>query len=113
MRYFFLVIYCFLLSNCYYSDGCIYSPQMVNCYIDKGKPYPPPAWYQKKDSIGHTNSKQRSKDLKSCGSDDTLMDFSSGYENFRKCMKSKGYIRFEPAECGYQKPQWSTGKCNL
>ena len=65
MRYslFFL---CFILNGCWYSNGCFYTPQMVNC-VDKGKEYPLIAGYQKKELLGHTNSKQRWKDLVSCG----------------------------------------------
>lgn len=86
---------------------------MVNCFLEKGDPFPAIARYQKKDRIGHTNSMQRLKDVKSCGSDNNLINFSYGYKNFRECMELKGYIRFEPIECGYQNPKYNTGKCNL
>ena len=121
MRYslFFL---CFILNGCWYSNGCFYTPQIVNC-VDKGKEYPLIAGYQKKELLGHTNSKQRWKDLVSCGGkygDINLHYYPQNYQingkrykNLDECMNTKGYIYLSPAECGYQDPKRNKGKCNL
>ncbi|BFU59167.1 MULTISPECIES: hypothetical protein [Rodentibacter] len=112
-----------LLSSCYYSKGCIYTPQMVNCYIDKGRVYPLIAGYQKQNTIGSTDSIQRWKDILMCGGtygDINLKNYPTDYKirgkhykDLDECMEQKGYIYFHPAECGTQNPKWSTGKCNL
>ena len=121
MRY-TLFLLCFILKGCWYSNGCFYTPQMVNC-VDKGKEYPLIAGYQKKELLGHTNSKQRWKDLVSCGGkygDINLHYYPQNYQindkrykNLDECMNTKGYIYLSPAECGYQDPKWDKGKCNL
>ena len=105
------------MSNCYYSDGCIYSPQMVNCYIEKGEVFSPISRYQKPYSLGKTDSNQRWKDVISCGGkyldyDQTSIPFNK-QETFHYCMLGKGYIHLSPAQCGYQNPKYNTGKCNL
>ena len=117
-----LFILCFILNGCWYSNGCFYTPQMVNC-VDKGKEYPLIAGYQKKELLGHTNSKQRWKDLVSCGGkygDINLHYYPQNYQindkrykNLDECMNTKGYIYLSHAECGYQDPKWDKGKCNL
>ena len=121
MRYTSFLL-CFILNGCWYSNGCFYTPQMVNC-VDKGKEYPLIAGYQKKELLGHTNSKQRWKDLVSCGGkygDINLHYYPQNYQindkrykNLDECMNTKGYIYLSPAECGYQDPKWDKGKCNL
>ena len=121
MRYTSFLL-CFILNGCWYSNGCFYTPQMVNC-VDKGKEYPLIAGYQKKELLGHTNSKQRWKDLVSCGGkygDINLHYYPQNYQindkrykNLDQCMNTKGYIYLSPAECGYQDPKWDKGKCNL
>ena len=113
-----LFILCFILNGCWYSNGCFYTPQMVNC-VDKGKEYPLIAGYQKKELLGHTNSKQRWKDLVSCGGkygDINLHYYPQNYQindkrykNLDECMNTKGYIYLSPAECGYQDPKWDKG----
>ena len=121
MRYTSFLL-CFILNGCWYSNGCFYTPQMVNC-VDKGKEYPLIAGYQKKELLGHTNSKQRWKNLVSCGGkygDINLHYYPQNYQingkrykNLDECMNTKGYIYLSPAECGYQDPKWDNGKCNL
>ena len=121
MRY-SLFLLCFILNGCWYSNGCFYTPQMVNC-VDKGKEYPLIAGYQKKELLGHTNSKQRWKDFVSCGGRDGDINLhyypqnyqinDKRYKNLDECMNTKGYIYLSPAECGYQDPKWDNGKCNL
>jgi len=121
MRYTSFLL-CFILNGCWYSNGCFYTPQMVNC-VDKGKEYPLIAGYQKKELLGHTNSKQRWKDFVSCGGkygDINLHYYPQNYQindkrykNLDECMNTKGYIYLSPAECGYQEPKWDKGKCNL
>ena len=121
MRY-TLFLLCFILNGCWYSNGCFYTPQMVNC-VDKGKEYPLIAGYQKKELLGHTNSKQRWKDFVSRGGRDGDINLhyypqnyqinDKRYKNLDECMNTKGYIYLSPAECGYQDPKWDKGKCNL
>ncbi|OBX05212.1 hypothetical protein QV06_03130 [Gallibacterium genomosp. 3] len=109
------------LSGCVYYDGCI-SPLISvvsnNCEKNKkGTLFPSIAHYQKINSIGKTNSKKRWEDAISCGAkygDEQLQELpNSDYDSFIKCMESKGYKRFWPAECGYQEPKYNKGKCNL
>lgn len=117
-----LFILCFILNGCWYSNGCFYTPQMVNC-VDKGKEYPLIAGYQKKELLGHTNSKQRWRDFVSCGGkygDINLHYYPQNYQingkrykNLDECMNTKEYIYLSPAECGYQDSKWDKGKCNL
>lgn len=117
MKY-LLLIPLFLVSGCYYSDGCIYSPQMVNCYVDKGEIFPSISRYQKPYSLGKTNSEQRWKDVIACGgkygdyANDNITTVEKA-DSFYSCMVKKGYIHLTPAECGYQNPKWDKGKCNL
>ncbi|QLB12875.1 hypothetical protein EV697_10812 [Bisgaardia hudsonensis] len=110
-------LFSFLLTSCYYHDGCMYTPQMVNCYVDKGETWPAIAHYQKPNTIGHTDSAQRWKDAVACGAKygDIKLRHSSrdDLEKFQLCMKSKGYHKYWPAECGYMNPKWDEGKCNL
>lgn len=116
MKKILLLLSFFCLSGCIYNGNCWVPLIQTVGYHSCGEnvtPYPIIAGYQKKNSIGHTDPKQRSKDIRACGSDDTLFDFSSGYKEFRKCLAVKGYIYIEPKDCGYQEPKWSTGKCNL
>lgn len=105
------------LNGCFYHDGCIYTPQMVNCFVDKGEEYPAIAHYQKLETIGKTDSQQRWKDAISCGAQYGDIDLTKlhrdNYEFFRDCMKKRGYKKFYPAECGYQSPKWDEGVCNL
>ncbi|HHW7520664.1 TPA: hypothetical protein ACU18R_002424 [Mannheimia haemolytica] len=106
-----------LLNGCFYSDGCLYTPQMVNCFIEKGDEFPAIAHYQKLETIGKTDSEQRWKDAVSCGAeygDNNLKKLHrDNYEKFWSCMDKKGYKKFWPAECGYQNPKWDKGVCNL
>ena len=102
-----LFLLCFILNGCWHSNGCFYTPQMVNC-VDKGKEYPLIAGYQKKELLGHTNSKQRWKDLVSCGGkygDINLHYYPQNYQindkrykNLDECMNTKGYIYLSPVE---------------
>ena len=113
---------CLLLQGCIYYDGCFHSPQLVSC-VDKGKTFPLVAGYQKKETIGKTNSLQRWNDIVSCGGKRGDLNISyypvkykinnKYYNNMDECMFEKGYIFFENAECGTQDPKWNTGKCNL
>lgn len=114
----FYLIFLLFLSGCFYHDGCIYTPQMVNCFVDKGDIFPSIARFQKVESIGKTDAKQRWKDAVDCGSkygDEDLIYINDNnlYSIFHSCMVKKGYKRFHPAECGYQNPKWDKGICNL
>ena len=115
MRY-SLFLLCFILNGCWYSNGCFYTPQMVNCYMDK-VPFSSIAYYQKIDSIGHTDINHRWRDAELCGAkygDQELyyINKTGKYEEFQSCMERKGYKRFWPAECGYKNSKWDKGICN-
>ncbi len=125
----FSIIYC--LSSCWYSNGCVYTPQMVNCY--KGEAYPNIAHWQKKISVGYTNSEQRWRDLLSCGfskmsevtygsprpyeaynfplTEEEIKEIDANSNKRKQCMYNKGY--YLEINCGTQHPKWSTGKCNI
>ncbi len=123
----FSIIYC--LSSCWYSNGCVYTPQMVNCY--HGEKYPNIAHWQKKETLGKTNSEQRWIDLLQCKFikkneqeyDYPIQRGESGYfigdinyiskilKKLDNCMYQKGY--YIEHDCGTQHPKWSTGKCNI
>jgi hypothetical protein len=84
--------------------------------------------FQKKDTIGHTNTEQRKKDLYSCGVEknvnlddgtwsrggsnpnETLQQSVLRAEQLESCMKSKGYVVYGFDECGPLKAP--TGLCN-
>lgn len=111
------LLFILFLQGCIYAEGCWISPQMVSC-VDKGKIFPIIARFQKPESIGKTDSQQRWKDATNCGSkygdeELTYIENKGLYKSFESFMFNKGYIRFHPAECGYQNPKWDTGKCNL
>ncbi|OBX05897.1 hypothetical protein QV08_11575 [Gallibacterium salpingitidis] len=123
MRRFLVFPIIFLLSGCIYSfsDNCI-RPLIAtvsnDCEKNKGKIFPIIARFQKPESIGKTDSQQRWKDATNCGSkygdeELTYIENKGLYKSFESCMFNKGYIRFHPAECGYQNPKWDKGKCNL
>ncbi|WP_386698388.1 hypothetical protein [Lonepinella sp. MS14436] len=122
-KYLIIILSMFLVS-CSYSEGCWYTPQMVSC-VDKGDEFPYISMFQKKETLGHTDSEQRWKDIKSCnGVKRSNTDFfvkndrdSDGIiipeivDEFERCMATKGY--YLERDCGWQKPEWSTGKCNI
>ncbi|WP_143530082.1 hypothetical protein [Rodentibacter trehalosifermentans] len=96
----------------------MYSAQMVNCYIDK-KTFSAIAYYQKYDSIGHTDINERWKDATSCGAKYNDSDLWSIIKpkdfrkQFRLCMKNKGYRIFDVTECGLKEPKnLNKGLCN-
>lgn len=84
--------------------------------------------FQKKGTVGHTDTEQRKKDLYSCGVDkninlddgtwkrggpyshETLQQIVSRAENLESCMENKGYIVYGFEECGPLKAP--TGLCN-
>lgn len=108
----------FLLNGCFYSNGCLYTPQMVNCFIDKGEIFPSISRYQKPYSLGNTNSELRWKDVVACGGkhgdyDEKSITTVEKSDLFYRCMIKKGYVHLTPAECGFQKPKWNKGICNL
>lgn len=108
MRYFILV----LLAT--YTCACVpirvvpkYDPDVYNNYtVIQG--------YQKKDSIGHTDVKQREKDVLDCGVrnlDNGTLDLSVVYpsmsieqvkvrqKSINNCMKLKNYIIINTYNC--------------
>ncbi|MDG6448539.1 hypothetical protein [Glaesserella parasuis] len=118
----------FLLSGCFiYSskDDCIYGLTSTQCF---GEVYSSIARYQKPYSLGKTNAVQRRKDIESCGgffSKDDPIDYGikgsrdkngksilQVVEDFRSCMKNKGYIYFSNAECGRKNSKTDKGICN-
>ena len=108
MRYFILV----LLAT--YTCACVpirvvskYDPDVYNNYtVIQG--------IQKKDSIGHTNVKQREKDVLDCGVRNLrngTLDLSVAYpgmsteqviarqKNIYNCLESKGYVLISSERC--------------
>ncbi|QPB43229.1 hypothetical protein [Rodentibacter haemolyticus] len=128
MKNWYVLVISFYLTGCYFHNGCWYSPQNVSC-VDKGGAYPYIAFFQKTETIGHTDTAQRWVDVKLCGGvniskkensfnikgdrDNNMVIIPEVVERFEKCMGSKGYIRLKGYDCGNQNPKWSTGKCNL
>ena len=121
MKKILLIVSAFMLNGCLYSfeDECIRPIIQVvssNCYKNKEE-FPAIAHYQKLETIGKTDSKQRWKDAVSCGAeygDNNLKKLHrDNYEKFWSCMDKKGYKKFWSAECGYQNPKWDKGVCNL
>lgn len=127
MKKILLITFAFMLNGCLYSfEGECIRPiiQVVSngCYKNKGKEFPLVAGYQKKITLGRTNSEQRWKDLVSCGGkygDYNLtyypehQDIEKFYQKVDECMLNKGYIYIKNNQCGYQDPKWDNGVCNL
>ncbi|MGO3859015.1 MAG: hypothetical protein ACTJHL_07180 [Neisseriaceae bacterium] len=87
----------------------------------------PPAvqGYQKTDTIGHTDTEQRWKDLQACGvrqydegrldlnafgPDDTTQQVIARRDRINGCMKAKGYVIYSNLRCVKNKKP--TGLCN-
>ena len=73
MKKILLIVSAFMLNGCLYSfeDECIKPIIQVvssNCYKNKEE-FPAIAHYQKLETIGKTDSKQRWKDAVSCGAE--------------------------------------------
>lgn len=74
-------------------------------------PFSSIAYYQKIDSIGHTDINQRWRDAELCGAkygDSNLWSVikPQNFRNeFRICMESKGYHIFDSSECGVKEPK--------
>ncbi|MFZ7282825.1 hypothetical protein ACLSZW_03935 [Avibacterium avium] len=120
----------FLLNGCYYSfkTGCFYTPQLVTC-TDQGEDFPYVAFFQKKETIGHTDPVIRWNDIKACGGINIYIkkntfEIKNGRDSkgvinsnviyaFENCMIKKGYVRLYYIDCGTQNPRWNKGKCNL
>ncbi len=123
MKYFqFLVIIplTFLLSSCYVTPGCIHYPQSVDC-SNRKRVILVQKW-QKKETIGHTNTEQRRKDFQDCGVKqykNGVLDLNVRYDGMSSidrankieaCMIEKGY--YEEINCvDYDKNEY-TGLCN-
>ena len=121
MRTIYLLIFAVLLSACsafYVVPG--YSP-----YVSLAPPQI--QRWQKSDTIGHTDSKQRWQDFQGCGVKnfrDGSLDLSNEYPGMttedvirrskaiRSCMKNKGYIYLGETECVDGKNNKLTGLCN-
>lgn len=115
-----------LLSGCFvYSskDDCIYGLTSTQCF---GESYSPVAKFQKPYRLGRTDSQQRWDDLIACGVKRGDLSLHSAWRkaleplnkklleelssNFRKCMKSKGYISIN--DCGRKNSPTNKGICN-
>jgi lipoprotein len=123
MRLLVIIQFLLLLSAC---DGCWTPIPVVSCGGSYGEDWPSIAFYQKLETIGHTDSKQRWEDAVACGAtygDNTLLsaitDKNTGnitdklIYSFDNCMERKGYHQLTHNECGTQDPGENTGKCNL
>lgn len=116
-----LFIFCLfmLLTSC--ANSCFMAFAVTECY-DESKVFPSIAVYQKSNSIGHTDTKQRWVDAASCGAryGDENIIFINGMDwrnnsreereriinSFRYCMNRKGYVRIPFADC------YKQGICN-
>lgn len=113
------------LTSCYSAKDDCYHGMTTIC---NGEVYPSIARYQKPYSLGKTNAVQRRKDIESCGgffSKDDPIDYGikgsrdkngksilQVVEDFRSCMKNRGYIYFSNAECGRKNSKTDKGICN-
>lgn len=113
------------LTSCYYrfSGNCLVTPQMVNCFSENK--YKVIQGFQKKDSVGSTDIKQRERDLLNCGVKNFFggtLDLNTEYPGMTdkqvdqrrnyiyQCMKSKSHVIINTEDC-IQKGK-STGLCN-
>ncbi|MBP6861249.1 MAG: hypothetical protein KBC57_02680 [Neisseriaceae bacterium] len=86
---------------------------------------PPVEGYQKTETIGHTNTDQRWKDLQACGvkqynegrlglngsmPGETFQQGINRRDKVNSCMKKKGYVIYSPESC--MKNKKPTGLCN-
>ena len=123
MRLLVIIQFLLLLSAC---DGCWTPIPVVSCGGPYGKAWPVVAYYQKPETIGHTDSKQRWEDVVACGGrygDNTLRSAMTYTQDgpvvdkliykFDNCMEKKGYQIVPFTECGTQDPDEDKGKCNL
>ena len=123
MKIILLIMSLFLISGRLYSfEGECVRPiiQVVssNCY-KKRELFSSIAYYQKIDSIGHTDINQRWRDAELCGAkygDSSLWSVIEPHNfrnKFRICMESKGYHIFDSSECGVKEPKsLNKGICN-
>lgn len=125
MKKVLLIALSFLMNGClYWGNGCwrpIVEVISARCTgIVEGTEFPNVAGYQKKYTLGKTDSQQRWRDLVSCGGkygdlnltyrpkDVYIEDF---YKEVDICMEKKGYIYI--SDCGYQEAELNKGVCNL
>jgi len=116
-----LPLFCLLLLLTSCTKSCFMAFAVTGCY-DERKDFPSIAAYQKSDSIGHTDTKQRWIDAVSCGAryGDENIIFVNGKDwrtnsneereriinSFRYCMRRKGYTRISMMDC------YKLGVCN-
>ena len=123
MKIILLIMSVFFISGCLYSfEGECVRPiiQVVSSNCNKKRElFSSIAYYQKIDSIGHTDINQRWRDAELCGAkygDSNLWSVikPQNFRNeFRICMKSKGYHIFDSSECGVKEPKsLNKGICN-
>ena len=121
MRIFCLSILAVLLSAC----SAFYVVPGYNPYVSLDPPTI--QHYQKPNTIGHTDPKQRWQDFQDCGVKnfrDGSLDFNNRYPGMtsedvskrskaiRSCIKNKGYIHLKNTECVDGKNNKLTGLCN-
>lgn len=119
-----------LLSLIISLSGCVYSKtyrQWISIIPHSGPPsteYSSSAHYQKKDTVGKTNSQERWKAFIACGAtsydktlENTYRDYNTGgldynkIDKFKSCMDKRGYIYIH--KCGLAEPKHlDRGLCN-
>ncbi|WP_439327770.1 hypothetical protein [Lonepinella sp. BR2357] len=124
MKFLFVYFSIFVLTGCGITiDGCTYHAIYTDC---DGERFPYIAFYQKKDTIGHTNSEIRWHDAKNCGGDyrkknifsasrfqNKDFDYELAINNFDHCMSKLGYIKLTIEDCGRMNSVSDKKKCNM
>ncbi|OOF46628.1 hypothetical protein BKK51_01850 [Rodentibacter trehalosifermentans] len=119
----FILITIFIISGCYSIKEDCYHGMTTICF---GEPYSSVAKFQKPYSLGRTDSQQRWDDLVACGAKRGDLSLHSAWRkaleplnkelleelssNFRKCMKSKGYVSIN--DCGRKNSTTDKRICN-
>ncbi|WP_439327771.1 hypothetical protein [Lonepinella sp. BR2357] len=119
----FILFFCIFLSACLYrhENGCTITWQTASC---DGKEFPPISFYQKKETIGHTNTEQRWKDIGKCGvkyGDIYLFSGQRKHKNdpvdhdmvtrLHNCVEKQGYIYI--TDCGRMNSVTDKKVCNM
>ncbi|MBH5329914.1 hypothetical protein H9Q10_09575 [Eikenella sp. S3360] len=104
-----------LLTSC--TNSCFMAFAVTGCY-DRNKDFPSISAYQKTESMGRTDVRQRWDDAVSCGAkygdnniiilngkdwrDNPKDEREKIINSFRQCMSRKGYTRLSPMDCYHQ-----------
>lgn len=114
---FSLILSMLTFTGCY--NGCLSPMPTIACGGPYGETWPSIAYIQKPETIGHTDSEQRWRDVVACGAEYGDLALRSAIplgETFNTCMAQKGYMNIyyiDSLDCGTQDPEEDTGRCNL